>query len=83
MKKSFEEGQFVRVDGTGFVNGVTVQSKVATVVDFNEDAVQVSFFNGDEDWFKVEQVDGGKNDQSDVGCESKPFFNGFTVIGGK
>ena len=83
MKKSFEEGQFVRVDGTGFVNGVTVQSKVANVVDFNEDAVQVSFFNGKEDWFKVEQVDGGKNDQSDVGCESKTFFNGFTVVGGK
>ena len=83
MNKSFEVDQFVRVDGTGFVNGVTVQSKVGVVVDFNEDAVQVSFFNGDEDWFEVEQVDGGKDDQSDVGCESKPFFNGFTVEGGK
>lgn len=60
MKKTFENGQFVRVDGTGFVNDVTVQSEVATVVDFNEDAVQVTFFNGDEDWFATEQVDGGK-----------------------
>ena len=83
MENSFEIDQFVRVDGTGFINGVSVQSKVATVVDFNEDGVQVSFFNGDEDWFKIEQVDGGKNDQSNVGCESKPFFNGFTVTGGK
>ena len=75
MENSFEIDQFVRVDGTGFINGVSVQSKVATVVDFNEDGVQVSFFNGDEDWFKI--------DQSNVGCESKPFFNGFTVTGGK
>lgn len=60
MKKTFEVDQFVRVDGTGFVNGVTVQSKAATVVDFNEDAVLVAFFNGDEDWFKLSQVDGGK-----------------------
>ena len=33
--------------------------------------------------FIEEQVDGGKNDCSDVGCESKPFFNGFTVEVGR
>ncbi len=83
MNKSFKVDQDVRVSGTGFMNGVTVQSKVATVVDFNEDAVQVAFLNGDEDWFTTKQVDGEEFKNSNVGCKSKPFFNGFTVTGGK
>ena len=35
----------------------------------------------DPDWLKdaVEKIQKGKQ----VGCESKPFFNGFTVVGGK
>tara|TARA_R110000823_G_scaffold143464_2_gene273746 strand:+ start:289 stop:555 length:267 start_codon:yes stop_codon:yes gene_type:complete len=58
VKKDFEDGQFVWVDGTGFVNGVSADSKVATVVESNEDAVFVSFFDGSEDWFDHKQVKG-------------------------
>jgi len=58
VKKDFEDGQFVWVDGTGFVNGVSAESKVATVVESNEDAVFVSFFDGSEDWFEHKQARG-------------------------
>ena len=79
-KTKFEEGQFVWVSGTGFINEVDSESRTGTVQDFNEDAVQVSFSDGTWDWFTTEQVDSGKNDRSNVGCESKPFFNGFKVL---
>ena len=44
---------------------------------------QTALLDSGDNISKYKRVEEVKNNQSNIGCESKPFFNGFTVVGGK